>query len=196
MLRIPTCLAAACGCLALGMAAPLLAQSSQATNPAAPTAPTYPTMPTTSQPDPATGPTASSTSDSTGSGTASGSASGAYPGSSTAPGSTASAASSATSPADTMGPAASGSNTRLASLLPAGMTAQEACAGFSDPEQCATALHVSQNLSIPFSDLKTKVQAGESVSQAISELKPGADGATEAQHALEQARADARNPQG
>ncbi|MBV8782825.1 MAG: hypothetical protein JOZ67_01420 [Gammaproteobacteria bacterium] len=137
-------------------------------------------MPTTSQPDPATGPTATS---STSASTGAGSATGAYPGSATTPDGSA-----ATS---TIGP-----NTRLSSVLPTGTTAQQACAGFTDTEQCATALHASQNLSIPFGDLKTKVQAGETVTQAIGELKPGTDAATEAQRALDQARSDAATPQG
>jgi len=55
-----------------------------------------------------------------------------------------------------------GQSTRLAAIVPAGMSAQEACAGFRSVEECVATLHVSQNLSIPFPDLKSKVTGVQS----------------------------------
>jgi len=183
MLRVMMFVAAACGCAALASAEPAAAPvtpSTQAGNPAGPTAPADPTMPTTSQPDPATGPSAATSAETTGNGTSSGSATGAYP-------STSGSAASATTSAD---------NTRLASLLPAGTTAQEACSGFQDTETCAVVLHASQNLNIPFADLKSRLASGKNLQQSIRDIKPDADAAAEEQRAIDQARTDAHPPQG
>ncbi len=91
--------------------------------------------------------------------------------------------------ADTQTPAATG-NTRLAALVPAGLTPEDACRGFKDLGECSATLHVSQNLNIPFADLKDRVTAGQSLSTAIHALKPKADSRHEAQRAEEQARED------
>ena len=96
-------------------------------------------------------------------------------------------------PSDSSGPAASaarGANPRLAALTPAGISTREACAGFKTTLQCATTLHASQNLNIPFADLKAKVIGGQQLSAAILELKPGAAVIGEVQRAAQQARAD------
>jgi hypothetical protein len=87
--------------------------------------------------------------------------------------------------------AASG-NTRLAALVPAGLTPEDACRGFKDLSECSAALHVAQNLNIPFADLKDRVTAGQSLGTAIHALKPKADSRHEAQRAEEQAREDLR----
>ncbi len=94
--------------------------------------------------------------------------------------------------ADTPANAASG-NTRLAALVPAGLTPEDACRGFKDLSECSAALHVAQNLDIPFADLKDRVTSGQSLGTAIHALKPKADSRREAQRAEEQAREDLRS---
>lgn len=81
-------------------------------------------------------------------------------------------------------------NTRLAALVPAGLTPEDACRGFKDLAECSAALHVAQNLNIPFADLKDRVTSGQSLGAAIRALKPRADARHEAQRAEEQARED------
>jgi hypothetical protein len=87
-------------------------------------------------------------------------------------------------------------NTRLAAIVPAGMTTQEACTGFRSTDDCAAALHASQNLGISFTDLKSKVTGGQKLGEAIKELKPDANVKSEVRKAEEQARADVRSPAG
>jgi hypothetical protein len=94
--------------------------------------------------------------------------------------------------ADTHASTAAG-NTRLAALVPAGLTPEDACRGFKDLTECSTALHVSQNLNIPFADLKDRVTAGQSLGTAIHALKPKADSRRETERAAEQAREDLRS---
>jgi hypothetical protein len=87
-------------------------------------------------------------------------------------------------------------NTKLASnlqkLLPEGMTAQQACGGFSNLGQCVAAIHVSHNLGISFTDLKTKMTGAnpESLGKAIHELKPDTNANAEAKKAEKQAKSD------
>lgn len=88
------------------------------------------------------------------------------------------------------------SNTRLASLVPAGMSTEDACNGFKDMKDCSATLHAAQNLNIPFADLKGKVTGGESLSSAIHSLKPQADARTEVRKAEKQASEDVSGPQG
>lgn len=88
--------------------------------------------------------------------------------------------------------AASG-NARLAALVPAGLTPEDACRGFKDVAECSAALHVAQNLNIPFADLKDRVTSGQSLGTAIHALNPKADSRHEVQRAEEQARADLRS---
>jgi hypothetical protein len=83
-------------------------------------------------------------------------------------------------------------NTRLAALVPAGLTPEDACRGFQDLNECSASLHVAQNLNIPFADLKDRVTSGQSLGSAIHALKPKADSKREAQRAEEQAREDLR----
>jgi hypothetical protein len=86
--------------------------------------------------------------------------------------------------------------TRLAAIVPAGMSAQEACAGFRSVDECVATLHASQNLSIPFPDLKSRVTSGAKLGTAIHQLKPDANVKAEVRKAEEQARSDTRSPQG
>jgi hypothetical protein len=80
----------------------------------------------------------------------------------------------------------------LSKLLPAGTDLQGAASGFKNLGEFVAAVHVSHNLGIPFSDLKAKLMSGESLGQAISTLRPGADSQAEARRAQAQARKDQR----
>ena len=92
--------------------------------------------------------------------------------------------------AETQHSSAASGNTRLAALVPAGLTPEDACRGFKDLSQCSAALHVAQNLNIPFADLKDRVTSGQSLGTAIHSLKPKADSRREVQRAEEQAHQD------
>ncbi len=87
-------------------------------------------------------------------------------------------------------------NTKLSSnldkLLPNGMSAQQACDGFKNLGQCVAAIHVANNLNIPFADLKAKMtgKGAESLGKAIKTLKPDADAKAEAKKANKQAEKD------
>jgi hypothetical protein len=100
-------------------------------------------------------------------------------------------------------------NTKLSSnlekLLPAGMTAQTACAEFRNLGQCVAAVHVSHNLGIPFADLKGKMIGTAatatsaatkpmSLGGAIQALAPTADAKQEAKKANAQAKEDMKTP--
>ena len=87
-------------------------------------------------------------------------------------------------------PASGDAATRLAAVVPSGMSPQEACAEFRSVEECATALHLAQNLNMPFKDLKSKLKSGEGVSAIIHDAKPQADPKVEISRARDQARAD------
>ena len=66
---------------------------------------------------------------------------------------------------------------RLQTLVPSGMTIEQAATGFRNQGQFIAALHVSRNLNIPFADLKAKMTGtpNESLGRAIQALKPGVD---------------------
>lgn len=85
-------------------------------------------------------------------------------------------------------------SSRLQSMLPNGMTAQQACSGFKNLGQCVAAIHVANNLDIPFADLKAKMTGGsaESLGKAIQDLKPQANAKSEAKKAQKQANSDLR----
>jgi hypothetical protein len=83
---------------------------------------------------------------------------------------------------------------RLASVLPSGMSTQQACRDFTSLDLCAATLHAARNLDIPYADLKRKVTAGNGLDVAIHALKPGADASAEATRAKEQAQQDMRAP--
>ena len=91
-------------------------------------------------------------------------------------------------------PGAAASSTRLAALVPQGMSSEQACAGFSNATDCALVLHVAQNLNISFADLKGKLASGESLSAALSTMKPGVDPQAEITKAEAQARSDMTGP--
>jgi hypothetical protein len=88
------------------------------------------------------------------------------------------------------------SGTHLAELVPPGMTTQEACTGFKSVKECATALHASQNLNIPFADLKGKLTGGQRLGAAIHTLKPEANARAEVKRAEGQAEGDLHGSRG
>lgn len=104
--------------------------------------------------------------------------------------------SSATNPPNSMAPNAADQQTRLAAVLPAGMSSQQACQGFSSADDCATALHTAHNLNLPFDQLKEKVTAGTQLEAAVHELKPDVDAKGAVERARQQARSDSETPQG
>jgi hypothetical protein len=93
--------------------------------------------------------------------------------------------------------------TRIEGMLPKGMTLDTASAGFKNQGQFIAAVHVSQNLGIPFVDLKATMLGTSlpgsttadttspmSLGQAIQRLKPFANATTEATRAETQATHD------
>lgn len=85
---------------------------------------------------------------------------------------------------------ASSLQTRLGSLLPSGMTLTEAASGFRNLGQFIAAVHVSHNLDIPFSDLKSKMTSGDSLGKAIHALKPDANAKAETKKANAETKDD------
>ncbi len=65
-----------------------------------------------------------------------------------------------------------GLDSKVQALLPAGMTLEQASAGFKNMGQFLAALHVSHNLNIPFADLQKEMTGGKSLGQAIQTLSP------------------------
>lgn len=73
---------------------------------------------------------------------------------------------------------------KLDGRLPSGMDVVDAAAGFRNLGQFVAAVNVSNNLGIPFSQLKSRmVDDGLSLGQAIQDLRPSADYRTEVQRA-------------
>jgi hypothetical protein len=62
--------------------------------------------------------------------------------------------------------------TRLQALLPEGTKVADAAAGFNNLGQFVSAVHVSNNLGLPFDGLKQEMMSGSSLGQAIQKLKP------------------------
>lgn len=85
-------------------------------------------------------------------------------------------------------------NTKLSSnlqgFLPTGTNLQDAAKGFDHLGQFVAAVHVSHNLGIPFDQLKAKMMNGDSLGQAIHELRPNVNARQEAIKANEQALED------
>ena len=72
---------------------------------------------------------------------------------------------------------------------------QAASQGFTNLGQFVAAVHVSQNLGIPFDQLKTQAQTSGSFGKAIHILKPGADAKAELMKVAEQAVDDMQSSQ-
>lgn len=80
---------------------------------------------------------------------------------------------------------------RLQAMLPPGVTLEDAAAGFRNQGQFIAAVNVSNNLGIPFDELKFQmVDQQSSLGQAIQTLKPQADATVEAARAETQANQD------
>ena len=77
---------------------------------------------------------------------------------------------------------------KLQALLPPGTNLHDAAGGFKNLGQFVAAVHVSHNLDIPFSDLKTRMMSGESLGNAIHGLKPEVNAKEEAKKAHKQAK--------
>lgn len=75
----------------------------------------------------------------------------------------------------------------LGKLLPAGTDLQAAASGFKNLGEFVAAVHVSNNLGIPFADLKARIMTGDSLGDAIRALRPDADAQIEARKARAQA---------
>jgi hypothetical protein len=104
--------------------------------------------------------------------------------------------STATSPKNSMAPNSSESSTRLAAIVPEGMSPKTACDGFKTTNLCAATLHAAKNLNVSFRQLKEKVTGGQRLQAAIEQLKPGADAKSEVRKAEQQAHNDLHTSQG
>ena len=82
--------------------------------------------------------------------------------------------------------------TQLSPLLPAGVTIDQAAAGFRNQGQFIAALHVSKDLNIPFDQLKTEMTGTDhlSLGKAIQKLDPTANAKAEIKTAEKETRAD------
>jgi hypothetical protein len=83
---------------------------------------------------------------------------------------------------------------KVQALLPAGLTLNQASKGFKNQGQFLAALHASKDLNIPFAQLKAEMTGKDhdSLGAAIHELKPGANAATAARAAENEADADVK----
>ena len=81
---------------------------------------------------------------------------------------------------------------KLQDLLPPGTNLQQAAQGFKNLGQFVAAVHVSNNLGIPFDQLRSKMigPPSESLGKAIHALKPDANSKTAASTAKKQAKQD------
>jgi hypothetical protein len=83
---------------------------------------------------------------------------------------------------------------RLAPMLPPGMTLNQASRGFKNQGQFIAALHVSQNLGIQFKDLRHDMTVRHlSLGQSIQDLKHSANAPTETHRAERQTDDDVRS---
>jgi hypothetical protein len=83
---------------------------------------------------------------------------------------------------------------RVQALLPAGMTLNQASKGFKNQGQFLAALHVSQNLGIPFAQLRAEMTGRhrDSLGAAIQELRQGTNANAAVGTAERQADADVK----
>ena len=81
---------------------------------------------------------------------------------------------------------------KIGAMLPAGTSAQDAASGFKNLGEFVAAVHVSQNLNIPFDQLKTKITSGQSLDHAVKDLKPGVD-KSEIKKAKDEAKEDLKS---
>jgi hypothetical protein len=81
-------------------------------------------------------------------------------------------------------------SSKLQSLLPAGTNLNQAASGFKNLGQFVAAVHVSHNLDIPFSSLKSKMMSGDTLGKSIHSLKPRVNAKEEAKKADKQSKRD------
>jgi hypothetical protein len=83
---------------------------------------------------------------------------------------------------------------KVAALLPAGLTLNQASKGFKNQGQFLAALHASKDLNIPFAQLKAEMTGKDhdSLGVAIHELKPAVNAKTAAKTADQEADADVK----
>ncbi len=85
-------------------------------------------------------------------------------------------------------------NTRLAAklteLLPPNSDLQKEAQGFKNLGDFVAAVHVSHDLNIPWTELRTKLVGGETLGQAIKELDPQANSKAEMRKARSEAKKD------
>lgn len=81
---------------------------------------------------------------------------------------------------------------KLKTLLPQGSDPQYLSKGFTELKDFVTAIRASNNLSVPFPELKHKMIDGstKALQKAIQELKPDVDAKAETKKAGEQAKQD------
>ena len=85
---------------------------------------------------------------------------------------------------------------KIQSLLPPGMAADQAAFGFRTQMQFVSAVFAARNLEIPFGELKTRLLTqGMTLDQSIHALQPKVDATAEADRALRQADAELSNPE-
>ncbi len=95
-------------------------------------------------------------------------------------------------------------STNLSKLLPQGTDMSTVCTGFRNLGQCVAAVHVSSNLGISFTELKTKMLGtpasgntaavpGMSLGKAIQAIDPKTDAPAEVKKANQQAKADMKS---
>ena len=70
---------------------------------------------------------------------------------------------------------------------------QQAPNGFKNLGQFVAAVHVSQNLGISFTALKTDISTGDSLGQAIHAIKPDVDSQAEAKRGFKKANQDIKD---
>jgi hypothetical protein len=86
-------------------------------------------------------------------------------------------------------------NAKITAMLPSHMSLDRASSGFKNQGQFIAALHVSKNLGIPFSDLKSDMTRKHmSLGQSIQDLKKSAASTTEAKKGETEAKADLKSP--
>ena len=81
-------------------------------------------------------------------------------------------------------------SSKLNDLFPAGANLQQEAAGFKNLGEFVSAAHVSHNLGIPFDQLRTRIAGGQSLGDAIHDLKPDVDHRAEVKKAQAQAKKD------
>jgi hypothetical protein len=83
---------------------------------------------------------------------------------------------------------------KVAALLPAGLTLNQASKGFKNEGQFLAALHASKDLNIPFAQLKAEMTGKDhdSLGVAIHELKPAVNARAAAKAADQEADADVK----